>query len=127
MPQGRIFGAFIAMALSLALGPFLSSAPSDAGQSDDRPSQAEAPAAAQNGKQVYEKHCAICHYSASAAKKIGPGMKGIYARGKFADGKKVDDASMRVWIEKGGKDMPAYKSTLSAKEIADLIAYLKTL
>lgn len=79
------------------------------------------------GKQVYDVYCGICHYATSEEKKIGPGLKGIYKRGKFEDGKKVDDRSMRTWIEKGGKDMPAFEETLSREEINALIAYLRTL
>ena len=79
------------------------------------------------GQALFNERCAICHYDQSAAQKIGPGLKGIYARGKFADGKKVDDTSMAGWIEKGGKDMPGLKDTLKPAEIRTLISYLKTL
>lgn len=79
------------------------------------------------GKAVYQRNCAICHHSASTAKKIGPGLKGIYKRDKFADGKAVSDENMRVWIEDGGKDMPQFKNTLKPQQILDLIAYMKTL
>jgi len=79
------------------------------------------------GKAVYQEYCEICHYSTNRAKKIGPGLKGIYKRGKFADGKKVNDESMREWILKGGVDMPSFEDTLKKQEIDDLIAYLKTL
>ncbi|HEV8385267.1 MAG TPA: cytochrome c [Candidatus Acidoferrales bacterium] len=79
------------------------------------------------GKAVFEEQCAICHFSASNEKKIGPGLKAIYRTGKFANGKKVDDASMRAWIENGGVDMPSFKDSLTAQQIADLLAYLRTL
>jgi mono/diheme cytochrome c family protein len=79
------------------------------------------------GRQLFEEQCAICHFTASPAKKIGPGLKAIYRTGKFASGKKVDDASMRAWIENGGVDMPAFKESLTAQQIADLIAFLRTL
>jgi mono/diheme cytochrome c family protein len=79
------------------------------------------------GRQLFEDQCSICHFTASSAKKIGPGLKAIYRTGKFANGKKVDDASMRAWIENGGVDMPAFKESLSAQQIADLIAFLRTL
>jgi cytochrome c2 len=82
---------------------------------------------AKKGKHVYETYCEICHFSANTEQKIGPGLKGIYKRGKFADGRKVDDAAMRKWIEDGGKDMPEFKDTLKPHEIRDLIAYLRTL
>ncbi len=82
---------------------------------------------ATKGEQIYGARCAICHFSANTEKKMGPGLKGLYTRGKFADGKKVDDASVRAWIERGGKNMPGYRAVLSAEQIRDLTAYLKTL
>jgi len=90
---------------------------------------AAAPSAAgvEKGKTVFDSKCAICHFSASAAKKIGPSMKGLAKRGTYADGKTVDDVSLRAWIEKGGKNMPGLKESLTAEQVRDLIVYLKTL
>jgi cytochrome c2 len=79
------------------------------------------------GKAVFEEQCEICHYTASNEKKIGPGLKGIFRYGKFSDGKKVDDKSMRAWIENGGKDMPSFKESLNPDQIDNLIAFLRTL
>ena len=80
-----------------------------------------------NGKKIYDAQCEICHFAGSTKKKIGPGLKGLYKYGKFANGKTVDDESLRVWIEKGGKDMPGFKDTVNAPGIRDLIAFIKTL
>ena len=85
------------------------------------------PAEAASGKQIYFKQCAVCHFANSAAKKIGPGLKSVYSRGKFAGGEKVDDESMRKWINNGDKDMPGFKDTLKPSEVRDLLAYLHTL
>ncbi len=91
------------------------------------PHSAAESAAIERGKAIHKEFCGICHYAASSAKKIGPGLKGLSAHGKFANGKLVDDASLRAWIERGGKDMPGFKDTLKAEQVSDLIAYLKTL
>lgn len=85
------------------------------------------PSAITRGRAIYQQRCEICHYSASDAKKIGPGLKSIYTRGKFADGRRVDDASMEKWIVEGGKDMPPFKGVLNSSQIRDLLSYLKTL
>lgn len=79
------------------------------------------------GKGLYSRHCEICHYAQAEALKMAPGMKGIYKKGKYSDGKKVDDASMRLWIEKGGPKMPPFRDTLNESQIHDLIAYIRTL
>jgi mono/diheme cytochrome c family protein len=84
-------------------------------------------AAIARGLGVYKDRCAICHFSESDAKKIGPGVKGIYKRGKFPDGGKVNDASIEKWILSGGKDTPPFQQVLNPNQIHDLIAYLKTL
>ena len=97
-----------------------------AGKKSNR-SARSAQADAANGKEIYQAQCAICHFSASTEIKIGPGLKGLYKRSHFTDGKKVDDIRLRAWIEKGGKQMPPFKEILSAEQIADLIAYLRAL
>ncbi|MGH9793581.1 MAG: c-type cytochrome [Candidatus Acidiferrales bacterium] len=82
---------------------------------------------AARGRVVYQRHCAICHHATSSAKKIARGLKGIYKAGKFEDGKPVTDQTMRVWIEDGGNDMPQFKNSLRPTQIADLIAYIRTI
>jgi len=84
-------------------------------------------AALDSGKKLYAEQCAICHFEASTAKKVGPGLKGLAKRGKFADGKPVTDEALRVWIENGGENMPSFKGMLSAEEIRDLVLYTKSL
>ena len=79
------------------------------------------------GHLVFRARCAVCHFSDSSAGKIGPGLKGIYKRGKFANGGKVDDVSMEKWIVKGGKDMPPLETALTSVQIRDLLAFLKSL
>jgi len=103
-------------------------------QSDGKTSAAKKSAAPEKmndavgrGKRLYQIQCGICHYTATEKQKVGPGLKEIYKRGKFADGRKVDDRSMREWVEKGGKQMPPFKDVLTPREISDLIAYLRTL
>ncbi len=79
-----------------------------------------------SGKGLFQEHCASCHFAETTAQKIGPGLKGMYAR-PFADGKKVTDAGLTKWIESGGKNMPGLKETIKAEQIRALIVYLKTL
>jgi len=83
---------------------------------------------ATHGKEIFDAKCALCHNADSTDKKIGPGLKGLYAHGTFADGTtKVTDASVTDRIETGKVPMPPFKGQLSDAEIKDVVSYLKTL
>ena len=81
---------------------------------------------AAKGKEVFEQ-CGVCHNADSTEKKMGPGLKGLFAKDKLANGKKPTEANVRAKVDEGGNGMPAYKDMLSDTEKDDLIAYLKTL
>ena len=62
------------------------------------------------------------------AEKIGPGLKGINKRGTFsANGNKINDDTLKSWIENGDQLMPPFKDVLEPAQIKDVIAYVKTL
>jgi mono/diheme cytochrome c family protein len=79
------------------------------------------------GRQLFNQHCASCHFAETAAQKIGPGLKGLYTRLTFSNGKKVTDAGLGKWIEEGGKNMPGFTDTIKPGQIHQLISYIKTL
>jgi cytochrome c len=81
---------------------------------------------AKKGAAVFE-NCAGCHNSDSTDAKIGPGLKGLFMRGKLVNGKPVTEANVREVIEKGGESMPPMGADLSAGDKDNLIAFLKTL
>ena len=127
--RGRwIWGLLLTASLSLALTA-TPSAQSQQKKEEEKKSEKEKPAAEKvaTGKNLFGTWCEICHFDKSTEKKVGPGLKGLFKRGKFADGRKVDDGSLRTWIEKGGKDMPGFGDSLKGEEIQNLISYLKTL
>ncbi len=114
----------------LAAIVILAGAAGTSGQGQARAARGASPAeqaAWEKGRAVFKAHCELCHYDSSEAKKIGPGLKGIYGRGTFSNGKKVDDAGMMRWIEQGGKDMPPMKEKLTGEELRALVSYLKTI
>jgi cytochrome c len=85
-------------------------------------------AAAERGKEVFDKKCGICHYADNDQKKIGPGLKGLSKRGTFTvNNNKVTDESLKTWIENGDTLMPPFKDVLEPAQIKDVIAYVKTL
>lgn len=89
--------------------------------------------AAKAGQKVFEQQCALCHYADQAKNKIGPGLKGILKNKELPFSHKAATvANVREQIEKGdpqGKPMPMppFAGKLSAKDMSNLIAYLKTL
>ena len=90
-------------------------------------STAFAAGTAAKGKEVFEQ-CSVCHNADSDEQKIGPGLKGLFKKGKLtSNGKPANEANIRAKIDEGGNGMPAYKDILSDQEKEDLIAYLKTL
>ena len=83
---------------------------------------------APKGKAVFQEQCGVCHRADSAAKIMGPGLKGLFQREKMGNGRKPTEANVRAKIDGGSSTgMPPYKDMLSDAEKDDLIAYLKTL
>lgn len=80
---------------------------------------------AAKGQEVFEQ-CSVCHNVENDEKKMGPSLKGLYKKGKMANGKPVNDANVKAVINAGGNGMPAYEDMLTDEERTDLIAYLKT-
>jgi high-affinity iron transporter len=89
------------------------------------------PAAAQDGKKVYDETCVPCH----GATGKGDGPMGQHLQPKPADFatalKGKDEAYIRKVIEGGGAAvgkaaiMPAYKGTLSDDQIKAVVEYVK--
>ena len=82
---------------------------------------------AARGKTIFDEKCSVCHSADTTEKKVGPGLKGFYARGNFTDGSKVTDDSLLKFIQTGKGAMPPFKDTLEPAKLQDVIAYLKTL
>jgi mono/diheme cytochrome c family protein len=83
---------------------------------------------ADRGKITFTEKCSLCHSADTTEKKIGPGLKGFYARGTFtSDGSKVTDDSLLKLLQTGKGMMPPFKDTLEPAKLQDIIAYLKTL
>ena len=78
------------------------------------------------GKTLFAQ-CEACHDPASAARKVGPGLKGMFKRAKMLNGKPMNEPNVRAVVESGGNGMPPYKQMLTPAEKDAVIAYLKTL
>ncbi len=82
---------------------------------------------AAQGRQLFTSACAVCHYTNTPARKVGPGLQGLFALQTLPNGEPVNDATVANWIRNGGGQMPPFKAALDEQQLRDLLAYLKTL
>jgi cytochrome c len=84
---------------------------------------------AAKGKETFNQQCGLCHDATSTEMKMAPGLKGLFKRPKLStNGKPANDANVLDKIMTGGNGMPPFKDMgLSAGDVANLLAYLKTL
>lgn len=86
---------------------------------------------AKSGETLYKKKCKACHMLTDK-KKVGPGLKGVFGRQSEMAGK-LDEAGLTAWlhdpaaVNAKSKMAKLFKTKLKDNEIADLIAFLKTL
>jgi streptogramin lyase/mono/diheme cytochrome c family protein len=80
------------------------------------------------GEEIYYFKCWYCHNSYTVA--LGTGavsLKGLYSRGKLATtGEAVSDQTVAEKIRNGSRRMPAYRSALGDRDMADLLNYLRS-
>ena len=88
---------------------------------------AETKGAADNGAALFKQNCSACHFTDSTATKVGPGLKGLFARDKFPiSGEPVSDDSFRQILETPYSKMPPF-GHLTDQQVNALLDYLKTL
>jgi cytochrome c5 len=75
------------------------------------------------GEDIYFYKCWMCHnkYAQSA-----PYLRDLYQHSTLVSGKAVSDASVAEHIKAGSAAMPAFGTTLSDSEIADLVMYIRS-
>jgi molybdate transport system substrate-binding protein len=78
------------------------------------------------GKALFDYTCDACHYPDSRVR-AGPGLGGLYRRKTLPNGVPVTDANIERFIRDGSNLMPGYHDRLTADEMRDLIAYLRSL
>lgn len=80
------------------------------------------------GKDLFNDRCALCHDVDSARRKpLGPSLDGLFRRTTLVTGKPVNEENVKEVIITGPTSgMPAFRYTLSDRQIDDLVEYLKT-
>ena len=81
---------------------------------------------AERGAVVFAGTCTLCHTLAAGVRKRGPSLGGIAERGELPSGKPASPENILRQVNEGGGGMPAFASRLTARQKADVIAYLKT-
>jgi mono/diheme cytochrome c family protein len=79
-----------------------------------------------DGLRVFQQ-CSGCHSAETSEKKVGPSLKGLFRRRELLNGMPANERAIRLKIKNGGGGMPSYDQVLSAKELEQLIDYLKSL
>ena len=79
-----------------------------------------------HGHQVFQAHCAQCHYDRSSDPLHGPGLRGILKKQYLPSGAPANDERVTNTILHGRGLMPA-QPYLDPQDTADLLAYLHTL
>lgn len=136
----RLFIAWITLLLTLAAcGIQSQSGPSAAGPTPpDRPFSARGDA--ERGARLFANACASCH-ATTTEHVFGPGLAGLFNPsgptlpagvnygGKLPNGKERTEANIAAWILEGGQGQIGFMppQRLSDQQLADLIAYLRTL
>ena len=83
----------------------------------------------QRGEEIYYFKCWTCHNEHTRKAETGtpaPSLLGLFKHPKLVySGQPVNDESVSEKIRNGGPRMPAYRYSLSDRDIADLVSYLR--
>jgi virginiamycin B lyase len=78
---------------------------------------------AARGENIYKYKCWVCHHQ---YQKDGPDLRDLYKRSNLMSGAAVDDEAVSAQIKNGGPGMPSFRTTLSDRDVADLVSYLRS-
>lgn len=125
----------LALAVLLSILALAACGGQGAGSEPDDDEPAVAMGDATRGEALFTSAgCAGCH-STGANQIVGPGLAGVFAaKGPYGDklpnGEPINEENMAEWIKIGGVgtigQMPG-NNILTDQELADIVAYLKTL
>ena len=80
-----------------------------------------------SGRRIFKTYCSNCHNAYSSQSRISFSLKDLYKKPYLPSGLIANDQFVGQTILRGRKMMPGFGSTLSQKDVEDLIAYLHTL
>jgi len=106
--------------LALATGLLLTAVKLLAG-----PVPASAPPELEAEWNLVKERCYLCHYLDRADTKFAPSLKDLFKRPSLMNGKPLNEQSVSAWISEGSNNMPAFKYTLTQKQIQSIVKFLK--
>ena len=81
----------------------------------------------ESGSSLFARLCTSCHYPDKEDSRLGPGLKGLFKMPFLPhSGKAVTEENIRLQLIRPALSMPSFVG-LTGQEVADLMAYLKTL
>jgi len=86
-------------------------------------------AKAQNGKDIFNERCFICHdVDSNRVRRLGPPpLDGLFKKRTLINGKPVNEANVAEMIKIGPTPgMPGFQYTLTDAEISNVVEFLKT-
>lgn len=81
----------------------------------------------QQGRNVYETSCAVCHNAYTKEPLQGPALVGMFRKQALPSGMPATDEHVRDTILIGRRNMPPFNIVLDEKQLNDLMAFLHTL
>ncbi|OFW13383.1 MAG: hypothetical protein A3F69_05845 [Acidobacteria bacterium RIFCSPLOWO2_12_FULL_66_10] len=82
--------------------------------------------AAGRGEISFYQRCALCHLDRMNKDETFKQILGVPMTGILKDASPSREAAVRELIKKGGFRMPGFQYSLNAKQMDELVAYLKT-
>jgi mono/diheme cytochrome c family protein len=79
-----------------------------------------------HGHDVFQAHCAQCHYDRTSDPLHGPTLRGIYKKPYLPSGAPANDDRVSATVLHGRNLMPA-QPNLDPQDLNDLLTYLHTL
>jgi mono/diheme cytochrome c family protein len=80
------------------------------------------------GRRLYDNYCDRCHEPYSSRDKNGPTMQGVFKHQYLAvSGLPANDQRVGEIVRYGRSKMPGFGQVLDQQQVADLLAYLRTL
>jgi hypothetical protein len=79
-----------------------------------------------SGEALFKNNCAVCHFTDTRQRKVGPGLQGLFQREQLPSGKPLSEKNVKNQIRQGGGGMPPF-GHLKEEEVQALVEYLKSL